>query len=911
MDIETGHDGRQGPSQDGPPPPKYDKGTKDDAVALLKWIDSGILYNSPYRIRQHRVWRKADLYKQAKQIIVPSYNEDPTQTPHWAVRELGEDQDADSMPIPVYDEYSSREDNETARLAKPEYEPYVRPTGDNPDLKARNGAHKAEDALHNALDEMNWSEQRERGCSHIPHYGGWFVKSVWETSWEKTVRIPVDGAMRCPDCGMPVASKSVPEDKGAEMHMASPGLLDVEENEQGDRSYSARHCLQCQDHAGMGMVTNEVDGTQSLGPVRLPGPPSLKPFTPVDQELDEQDFFGRPLGQDVPLGEWKLKTIPPYDIFVDNLGIGVPPGRQDEWWESHVETVEWIRMRYENGAKVKPERASQLLRFHPIAGERGLYYSGTDGGLFTHHSRVKEYHHRPWRVPEKDENGQETGKLVMNRGRSAVMSNGVVLFDGDFLIESKNHPGTYIERTHLEYIPGEERSGGQEQTGVAMVERLGDPQDNLNEIKAQFQDCRQGMGTPHWSVTRDMDFGYKAGGSSGGLYVWDPNPLNPNLVPREIGNTLLNSEAYREIDSDLEFMDRAAWMNEMDRGEVPTGADAALTLQVLAEQSGEHRKPLMRRIKEAQERLFRHGLELMYELVREPRLLWKERGSGRGKWSQESWTGIEIAGQTQVVIDVEPAHESSLIKEQKLRDFVNLNPAVMQDPRVSRMLAREFGVSSEMFAAANLQDEAAEREFLDFRDMDKSPVVDASLDDHLAHYQRHGIDWHGEWARDQEEIGGWDRVLPFLWNWEAKMEDQPGPPDPTTGAPTMIPGLNSRLDALGVPQAPDSRIQAAWAMLIKDAGHAPQGDELQSLTRCIKFRAHMDAHKIVGEGKQAAAQAGDPQAAAPQAPATEAGTMPVPGTGQDASNVGPGETVPMSPGLPQLQNTPSQAPPPA
>jgi hypothetical protein len=893
---------------DGPPLPSYGKDEKCDASALLKWIDAGIPYTSEYWLRRQRMLRKADLYAQAKQILVPSFTSDPTQTAHWAVKEFRDD-DPDAIPTPVYDEFSSRLKNEAARLGKPEYEPYVRPLGENPDLKARKGAHVAEDALHQALDDMDWPGQWDLGCLHMPLYGGWFIKSFWETSWDKTVRVPVEGCHCCPECGAKMASKSVPSDQGAEMHQANPGALDVDEDDNGNPRFAASRCLKCQDHEGMGMSMGE-DGGQSFGPMRMPGPPSLQPFVPVDQELDEQDDFGRDLGRDLPLGEWRVLTLSPYDVFVANLGIGVPAGQIDEWWESHVETVEWVRMRFDNGIKVKPERGMQLLKYHPIAGERGLYYSATTGGLFTHHTRVKEYHRRPWRVPEKDANGNETGKLKMNRGRSIVMASGIVLYDGDMLIDSANHPGKTIERVHLEYVPHEIRSGSRELHGVAFIERVGDVQDNVNETKAQIQDCRQAMGSPHWLATRDMDFGYETGGSAGGVFLYEPNAVNPSLVPKEVGNTLLSSGVYQEIDQDLQFMDRATALNEVERGDIPPGVTAGVTLQQMAEQSGEQRKPAIRRIKEAMQRVFRHGLELMYELVREPRTLWREREAG--SWAQASWTGLDIAGQTQVIIDVEPEHDGSLIKEQKLRDFVNLNPGVMENPRIARMLARKFGVPSEMFAEENMQDESAEREFVDFRDTGKDPVVDPDLDDHLAHYQRHGIDWHGEWARDQEEQGKWDKVLPLLWDWEAKLADQPGPPDPATGQPTILPGLDSTMTQMGVPADPQARTAAAWALVIRQAGHAPADpDETAALGRCITFRAHMYAHKKIGESKQASAQAGVPEAAAPQAPATEAGTMPVPGTGQEASNVGPGGPIPESPGLPQLQNTPQQAPPPA
>jgi hypothetical protein len=280
-------------------------------------------------------------------------------------------------------------------------------------------------------------------------------------------------------------------------------------------------------------------------------------------------------------------------------------------------------------------------------------------------------------------------------------------------------------------------------------------------------------------------------------------------------------------------------------------------------------------------RAYRHGLELMQELCREPRLYWEEDGAG--EWKQRAWDGLMFAGQTHVHIDAEPDHNTDLVKQQTVRDYLSMNPQAMATPKTARVVAKVLGVQEELFQGDNLQDDAAEREYIDFFDRERAPVVDPDLDDHDAHYDRHGVDCHSDKWRDLEDDADWDGALPQLSDWETMYAGQPGAVD-DTGMP--IPGLDQQMGDQWPPDL-EGRIFACWQQILSERYQSPTPEAAQALARVLRFRAHMAAHKRVGQARAAAAAQGQQVMAAPQAPETAAGTMPTPGQPQEQAPAAP------------------------
>lgn len=74
------------------------------------------------------------------------------------------------------------------------------------------------------------------------------------------------------------------------------------------------------------------------------------------------------------------------------------------------------------------------------------------------------------------------------------------------------------------------------------------------------------------------------------------------------------------------------------------------------------------------------------------------------------------------------------------------------------------------------------------------------------------------------------------------------------------------------PPSLQQQILMMWAQKLAMAQFQPPDGP--SLGKVLQWRAHMEAHKMIGEMAQASASQGMPVMAAPGAPATAAGTQP-------------------------------------
>ena len=903
-----------------PPRPQYGDEEKTDASALRDWQLRQISHDHRYRIRLSSTWRRADLFKQNYQWLQKSYNMDST-TQHWAQVTYSRDDD-DAIPTPVFNEFAPPLDNEAARMAKPDYEPYSR-VDENADLKLRTAAVLAEDVLQSELERQNWAEISGRGFAHMGIYGQWLLLSRWKQSFEQTTRYPVEGAARCPECGTMVANTDLTEDQAKGL---APGTYQDETKYDAPGKVKPKmtmtHCPMCQDHAGTeqqpvmdemgGPVMDPVTGQPSTTEVeaRVPGPPALEPFTPIGDEMEGTDHFGQEMGEDIPDGEWEVTTVWPDQVFPENMGIDVTNLTIRGFTIVEVHQLEWFATHFANGHKVKAEDPQEIMRYHPIAGERQIFFANraiiSGDGLFKNACRLRSSYIKPWREPKLDAAGKPildrkgNPLMQMNHGRALLMAGNTVLFDGDYEIESQANPGKWIPRVHLENMVHEERSGGREYFGVSLAERLFDVQENINMIFSQIQDAREASGSPKWLIPKGMNFDYNSNSTAGAHWFWDADPGLPEaFAPREIGNTLLNPQVYTELESNKSYIDTATNSGPIDKGSVPGGVAAALAIQMLAEQNNEQRRPRIKRVREGLERVFSHGLALNHELVREPRAIWKS--AEIGEWQKTSWTGTDLEGQVDVKIKAEPEHDTKIQKQQLVRDMIDAGLFDLGDARTRRIVAREMGGSSELFKQQDVQEDSAEREYIEYRDGGSAPVIEDGLDDNQMHLDRHTYDAQQEWARDKAKECNWVGILPMISAW-----NKPGPPVPqpqyfqnpdgsTSGVmvPTPSPSPLERFMALyGYMEVNllEFRIMGTWKMMLMEqqqqGRYAPDPASAEALEWVMRFRAHIAAHKIKAELERSEVAAGEQKMAPTGAPSTAAGTIVAPGSAPGPGSIG-------------------------
>jgi hypothetical protein len=276
----------------------------------------------------------------------------------------------------------------------------------------------------------------------------------------------------------------------------------------------------------------------------------------------------------------------------------------------------------------------------------------------------------------------------------------------------------------------------------------------------------------------------------------------------------------------------------------------------MVEQSSEKRKARIRRIRLMLERCYKHGLMLIHELAREPRKLWTRDDTNA--WKQETWSGLDLNGQTDVRIDAEPEHSLPSQRMQQLKDMHDMFPDMFANPRAARKLAKRFEFPIEAFETQSLQDESAQRELSLFLDGGRQPVVDPDLDDHQAHHQQHGEDMMKDRWRDLEDAAGWDDALLALWGWEQQYQ------------------MLEMQYGQSWPPALELRILQAWQTILAMGGFQPKPGSEQALGQVLRFRAHMTAHKQITTMQMAATSMGAQIPAAPAGAQTASGTLPTP-----------------------------------
>lgn len=977
------------------PPPSYgdpDKCTDAHKSKVKDWLRKKIYILNPYNVKRLRMDFKADKFFNGRDMwlkLGTSTTGGPESLTYSQL--LFEDRDDPNyIPTPTFDEFSPVIKNEAARLSKPDYRPRVPVSGVNPKLQDKEAAKISERALLHSLDEMNYEVEQDLGMHHIPMYGQWYLDSYMDYSWEKTVRIPATDALRCPEagCDFVLSSGELADDDAQGFMKANPAKADrIDQTilgkpptfpqlvNPGDKKvikHSTKVCLQCDEHTvgqpplpdvadpnmaqpgaqnvdleaqdqggvaapeGMAAPQPGIADAMAPPPFKVPGPPTLVPFLPNPEEAAEgEDTFGRDLGEDVPLGEWKLETRTADQVYVSNFGIGVKPGNIKEYALLHIETLDWIRNRYENGGLVKAEPPELLMKYHPIYSDRSIYHSSPGMLMFRNCCRVREYHRDPARQlvlddsgkPERGGDGKPTGRTYMDKGRSLILAGDVLLLDGDLMIESRTNPGKFIKRRRLDVAVGDIRSGGKELEGIGTAEREFRPQEDLNEAMSMYQDAMQMKGAPKHRVTPGMQLTFQTSPGTGGMYVWKPDPQYPTLKPEEVDNKLMSAEVWTYINWVLQHMQRVGHYGVNEQGEPPAGGVwPALGLQIMAEQSNTFRGPVIVRIREMLERQFSHGLELMHELVREAREMWMEGEDGEER--QVSWKGVDIMGQTTVRVKASADDASDVVRQQRLVDFLQMgkNAAMMDDSRIRRFVADQWHLPPEPFEKWDKQDEGAQREYAAMivkGDPMAGPIpyIDEGQDDDATHDDRHGLDMMGDEWRELEDSVGWPKAMRLLEDWQLLYEQgqtttlppqqdatgqmkqpmvpaqpqvdprtgMPGPipMDPVTGKAQMVPATATippfKLQFAMMPDSPtkpvclQDRIFKVWSAMLVMRGYAPQPtDPSTPFGRVMMFRAHKAAHKKRAEDKMQAAMAGQAIQSAPGAPEGAGGALPTP-----------------------------------
>lgn len=910
---------------------------RDDPNKIKAFLEAELAPDTGYRIEKMSVWERARLMVPGQQWLEQDYGDDPTRTPYWKSIQVDE---TNWTPMPTYNAMVAPIQNETARLEGQGRRPYVRPTEDSP--RKERAAKLARDILRSKLDDIRWRETEHHGCQFMSHFGTWVLKTYWDLDWTKTFRAPVTTARRCPSCGLVLASRSIPDAKVQEL-MGDQALAErfsvkqgLDQDDEPVFRATATHCLQCQETPPVPGLGPMPDGTFDAGAPGVPVP-ALESYLPTPDEAKlSKDYFGRPLGEDLPLGDVACECVNLWDFFPENQGIDVGPDGPAEFGETRVRSLDWIRNHFPTHSEdVVAETAEDLMRWHPVAGGSRDWVGGSmsDASMFSHHALAREWHKLPW--VELDE---RTKKPSLNRGRSFAMAGRVLLYDGDFMLECHdaegNATGELYPRVQYQIIPWEIRE--RETFGLGAAELIFSQQEAINTMLAQVQDARHRFGSPKLLCRQGMDLtyaGFADTGYNSDIYYYQ---ADGDEQPIPFGNQQMSQEWVSEFRLYLEGINTTIGVSEAETGDVPGNTQspwAAQALMYMGEKSSERRRNRIDRIREAKKRAYRHLLQLMQENYREDRQYTVSRSTS-DRIAIKKFRGLDLDSQWDVEFDDEPAYDTRAVRRAATMDAVKLGTIVADTEIAKRKINKELGAPNDINEEQNSQSERAVNEWCGFFDEGKQPAVSLRGDNHTIHYQQHLRDFYGEDTEDLLVEVDWNQIELALWGSEddfdqimaleaelklnpptaQPLQALPGPDGQVTPADTMAAQqawqqkMQQQQVVAALPKALELRLVHVWQKMLDQSGVFRTGttpgpvpgvmavttdtERQKNVAKLLRWKAHTEAHFRTAQKLSGMAAAGAQMPAAPGGVETQAGTIPgSPGTSLPGSGAGLGATT--------------------
>lgn len=879
---------------------------------LLDYRTRYFNFNSVWRNRQMERMAICNYYQMNRQWIELDSELIPDGSRGYVLRDMFQ-KDSFRMPRPVLNYVGEAVGVEQAALGKRQLVPNVLATSTDPRVEA--AAREAKKILEDRLKKNDWPSIRELVTFQSIVCGTGILRSYWDQSHADTVPAPFDDNRICPACATPVANASkVPEKavQGSGFNLGEPQGVDLINTE---RTFDMTACPRCQ-----------------------------SPMVPLDKPVADGDLdqFQRPLTYPKPKGRPVIEAVSPFELFPENSGVDVSPETCRVWGQATPRSLDWLEDRFPEACyDIMPDDPTELMRLHPMLGEwsvLGYYSNSMDSNIYEDHVMVYELHaDKSYRFP---------------LGHSTIIAGDKVLFDGP-LYEARDHPdGTQALVPRVKYAAARWKLRQKDFWGQSLVEDLLSPQNCINGLMSQIVEARQRMASPNLLASQAMgltgpewmeDYG------AGKIMFYQTDPLAPNAKPEVFGGITMPIEVYKEFEVLVGAIKEFAGPPDVEIGEAPRNVTTTSGLQLLTEQSDKRRAPRERSLVEAFQVIWKHVLELEWTLRETPDTY--EMQSPEGGFERKEFDSLTIAGQTNVVIEKQAFIDRSLIQKEAARE-AQLDQLYDVTSQAARKRLLELrGLPTDVNEDLNRQVDLAKRQYVDFVDQGRVPLIDPSIDDFRIHFQVLATMLMSDEGVQLQEQAGFPAVNKLIRGWEQQltqmemMEAQAlafygGRVPPEQGEQMYAQGMvmyeqqvqahekeqqagavvaeESGVAPMGspVPQPPpppiflppakEDRIYMLWMQMIGQSGQQViqptpaitdepvMEDPMQAameqattLDNFLKFRAVMEAYKLLAEEKEMKAMMGIPGAG-----------MPSPGTPGGSPGVGgalPGMGVPGGP----------------
>lgn len=639
------------------------------------------------------------------------------------------------MPRPVTNFCGPAADSELATLNKRKLTPKCSPSERHPRTEA--AAKIAQEVLDHRLRKLDWSYHRDTFILDTITTGTGCLKSYWDTPYDELTRIGNPEAMVCPECEAKFATNNIPTSiRESDPRVLSSALLESPDDDV--TSFQFSRCPFCR------------------------SAPQLSPF-PVTPDLAENgvDAFHRPLGFDAPRGNTAIEVPSMFYLFPENSGLDVTPATCRVHGQASIRSMDWLAERYPDRIdEIEPGDPQDLMEQHPIMGERhllGWYNSSLDSAIYEDHQRVYEiYADRSYRFPE---------------GRSIVIAGGkTILEDGPLYRTFEGEDGEKISVPRVKYFYSRFKIRKGELWGQSLLDDLISPQNRINAIDSQVIEARERMGSPNLLIEEQMELTgpeWDENYGGGKLMTYVGNPALPGSKPEVFGSTLMPSGVFEERGSCKEDLQFLGGPQPIQTGAAPKNVSTTSGLQLLGEQAELISEPKLRDIETACQGTWEHQLELVW-VLRTDSDEYEVDTEAEG-YLVKQYTREDIAGQTKVKVEKQAFIEKSIYDREAAREAQADGLYMVEDPVSRKRLLEIRGLPTDINQNQNLQVESAKRQWVEFTDDGRIPVIDETLDDPIIRYEILGTYLQTNEGKRLSDAVGWPQILKSIGGWQMEL----------------------------------------------------------------------------------------------------------------------------------------------
>ena len=601
------------------------------------------------------------------------------------------------------------------------------------DPRAEAAGKISKEVLEDRLKKLGWADIREHFTWLQIVCGMAVLKSFWEETSTEVGYFQNSEAGSCLECGAGLSSPKVKREDITKAEAEGRPTKHLEQAEQLDEeTASLTACPYC-------------DEPKPLSPIEL------------DSETAQQpDYYGRPMGKVLPKGQTGMEIVSLFDLYPENSGIDVSWDTMTLWRQATPRSLDWIFTRYPHLiGLVEPEEPRKLIENHPVLGEWDIsrrYDSTYDADMFPNHAMVYEvWQDRNYRFPEG------RGFVLIGDCEVAAYDGPLYKKQGAVSVAIVKYAGANWEPKHREIW------------GRALPDSLISPQNRINMLDSLDLDALGRMGTPNMILPEgcSVDGVEYVDDGLGKVIRYRTDPLNPNAKPEILGGMGMPSNLGQMRQQILEDMQVIAGPQSIEMGEAPKNITTTSGLQLLGENTEKKRAHRERALISAFEKIWEHQLNLLWAFRVEPDTY--ESKTDDGGWEMKEYTRAALMGQTKVTIEKQAEIDKSIYQKEAVREAMADGLYMVDSLHAKKRILELKGLPTDVNEDINYQIDNVKKQWVDFTESGKVPVVDPTIDDPSLRYRGFATFLLSQEGQRLTESNGWLQILKLISGWEMRL----------------------------------------------------------------------------------------------------------------------------------------------